>query len=400
MKTTQHKKNITSNSKANPMALNQNFLPHLSPASVRPPLVNAAANLGALLGAKGPVGLWHVPATISVNNFKYKSLSNWSLNIAVGCGHRCIFCYVPSAATNKQAPQLAHYGVADPDAQWGDYVLLRPWDETKFLASLRAADQTPALELKPDGNRAVIYCSTTDPYQVIAHPDPILQKTLNQHRQWLVRRSLELIRDHSTLNVRILTRSPLARNDFDLFHSFGHRLLFGMSLPTLRNDLSRIYEPNAPAPGRRLAALHEARKAGLNVFVAMAPTYPECDARDLEATLRAVAALDPATVFHEPINVRAENIVRIQKAAAAEGAELNTGVFSSPSNWARYALDTLHTVEQLASRIGVADRLHPWPDSSLARKSVCEQLPDPGQHLQWLDTCWSRISAWPSKANT
>ncbi len=57
-------------------------------------------------------------------------------------------------------------------------------------------------------------------------------------------------RDKSTLNVRILPRSPLARADFDLFKSFGRRLLSGMSLPTLRNDLARVYEPKAPAFGQ------------------------------------------------------------------------------------------------------------------------------------------------------
>ena len=34
--------------------------------------------------------------------------------------------YVPSVATIKQAAKLAEYGVKDPDAEWGDYVLLRP----------------------------------------------------------------------------------------------------------------------------------------------------------------------------------------------------------------------------------------------------------------------------------
>ena len=111
---------------------------------------------------------------------------------------------------------------------------------------------------------------------------------LGQHARRLVRRSLELIRDQSTLNVRILSRSPLARADFDLFKSFGPRLLFGMSLPTLRNDLSKIYEPKAPAPSQRMATLRAAHEAGLNVYVAVAPTYPECDEADLRATLQAV----------------------------------------------------------------------------------------------------------------
>jgi len=63
-----------------------------------------------------------------------------------------------------------------------------PWDEQKFLASLRAAENTPRKQLKPDGNRAVIYCSTTDPYQVIRHPDPARQRELAEHARILVRR--------------------------------------------------------------------------------------------------------------------------------------------------------------------------------------------------------------------
>src|SRR5512135_1484818 len=80
-------------------------------------------------GERGPVGMWSSPAVIAPNNFIYKSLSNWALNVAVGCSHACRFCYVPSAATIKQGPKLGEYGVTDPDAQWGAYVLLRPWDE-------------------------------------------------------------------------------------------------------------------------------------------------------------------------------------------------------------------------------------------------------------------------------
>src|SRR5213593_899797 len=85
------------------------------------------------------LGMWSSPAVIAPNNFIYKSLSNWAFNIAVGCSHACRFCYVPSVATIKQGPKLAEYAVKDPDAEWGNYVLLRPWDEQKFLASLRSA---------------------------------------------------------------------------------------------------------------------------------------------------------------------------------------------------------------------------------------------------------------------
>lgn len=340
-------------------------------------------------------GFWHFPAVISENNFIYKSLSNWALNIAVGCSHACRFCYVPSAATNKQGAKLAEFGVEDPDAEWGDYVLLRPWNEQKFLASLRSAENTPRSQLKPDGNRAVIYCSTTDPYQVIHHPDPVRQRELARHARFLVRHSLELIRDQSTLNVRILTRSPLARSDFELFRIFGKRLVFGMSLPTLRNDLSKVYEPKAPAPSQRLATLHAAKEAGLHIFVAVAPTYPECDEADLRATLTAVAELESITIFHEPINIRAENVARIQACAELNGTRLRTEVFQSREAWQDYAVEALHTVHRLAKELGIARQLHLWPDRSLGSPSLANRMPQPTKYLERLQHWWQRISEWP-----
>jgi hypothetical protein len=60
-----------------------------------------------------------------------------------------------------------------------------------------------------------MFCTTPDPYQVIHDPDRVRQKELAAHARRLVRRALELIRDESSLNVRIriLTRSPMARLD-------------------------------------------------------------------------------------------------------------------------------------------------------------------------------------------
>ena len=341
------------------------------------------------------INYWTSSAVIQPNNFIYKSLSQWAFNIAVGCSHACRFCYVPSVATIKQGPALNKFGVKDPDEEWGEYVLLRLWDEQKFLASLNAAERLPDSKIKPDSNRAVIFCSTTDPYQVIHHPVPGRQRELAQAARDLVVRSLELIRDRSTLNVRILTRSPLARLDFDLFRSFGKRLVFGMSLPTTRNDLAKIYEPRAPSPSQRLATLRAAKAAGLYVYVAVAPTYPECDERDLRNTLSAVAELDPITVFHEPINIRAENVARIQRTAATLGVALNTDVFSTRESWQEYALHSLKTVETLAKELGIGDRLHLWPDKSLGTKARIAGALDPLDYFNWLHRWWSRVSEWP-----
>ena len=342
-----------------------------------------------------PIGLWSHPAVITPNNFVHKSLSNWSLNIAIGCGHGCRFCYVPSSSTNKQAAALAAYGVRDPDAQWGNYVLLRPWDEERFRSSLSAAERTPRSALNPDGNRAVMLCTTTDPYQVFRHADPVRAKELTRQALSLVERALELIRDESTINVRIMTRSPLARQHFDLFKSFGHRLLFGMSLPTLRNDLAKAYEPQAPAPSQRLATLGAARDAGLNVYVAVAPTYPECDEEDMRATLTAIRQIAPVTIFHEPINIRADNVERIAAHARSLGITLRSDIFASPEAWKDYSLNALKTMMRLCRELGLSDRLHLWPDKKLGSKWVVESVDQPAKYEAWLQRQWGRISEWP-----
>jgi len=98
-----------------------------------------------------------------------------------------------------------------------------------------------------------------------------------------------------------------------------------MSLPTARNDLSKVYEPKARrplsvwphcGPPKRLVCMFMWRSRHL----------PECDESDLRATLKAVAELEPITIFHEPINIRAENVARIEAHARALGVQLKTEV--------------------------------------------------------------------------
>src|SRR6266540_2588518 len=174
----------------------------------------------------------------------------------------------------------------------------------------------------------------------------------------------------------------LARADFDLFRSFGKRLVFGMSLPTLRNDLAKVYEPKAPAPSQRLATLRAAKEAGLHVYAAIAPTYPECDEADLRATLKAVAELDPITIFHEPINIRAENVARIEAHADSLGIRLKTYVFATREGWQDYAVSALHTVSELAKNLGIYKRLHLWPDKSLGCQALVDRMPNPSRYVK------------------
>lgn len=345
------------------------------------------------------IGIWKTPARLTENNFVYKSLSNWALNVAVGCRHGCGFCFVPKVSTkkllgSKDAPgPLAKLGVVDADAQWGEYVYVREFDENVFRQSLRAAENTPREKLNPDGNRAVILCSTTDAYQVTA------DRETNERLAKLVRRSLQTILEQSTINVRILTRGPLAKRDFDLMRAFGNRLTFGMSLPTLNDRLARVYEEHAPAPSQRLKTLRAAKDAGLHVFVAVAPTYPEQDEQALFEVLDEVRKLEPITVYHEPINERAGNVKRMRELAAEAGIEFaGDKVFASQDAAAEYQIAQLRAVERIAKQIGLGNRLHLWPDKSLgSAKRIDAQIKKGDTYFErWLNITWRRVSEWPS----
>lgn len=344
------------------------------------------------------VALHDQPVTIEPNNFRYKSLSAFACNTFLGCMHACPICFAPETSANKQKRMLESFGVLDPVLDWGRYLLLRPLDKQKFLASLRKADQTHPGLRKPDGNDAIMFCSTTDAYQVIHHAVPDeqrrFQRIARDSRRWM----LEAIRDYSSLNVRVLTRSPLAAEDFDMFQSFGDRLLLGTSLPTLNPKISSIYEPKVSHPKLRLKLLTDAHAAGIHTYVAVAPVYPEVGYDGMLEVFEAVKAANPWTVFMEPVNLKLQIAERVQRSARERGHDIDMTPYTDSQAWADYAVQMLRDAERAAEVAGISDRLHLWPEhEGLSLKSVIERQPDPEAYLAWLRRWWNRVSEWPGK---
>ena len=88
----------------------------------------------------------------------------------------------------------------------------------------------------------------------------------------------------------------------------------------------------------------------------------------MRATPKAIRPLKPLTVFHEPINIRAENVQRIATHATELGVSLRTEVFANGASWRRYAVEQLMTMQRVAGELDIEEHLHLWPDKSLKSK--------------------------------
>jgi DNA repair photolyase len=72
--------------------------------------------------------------------------------------------------------------------------------------------------------------------------------------------------------VNLLSKSSLVLRDMDLF--VGRKAGIGVSITTLDEQLSKLWEPQAASPEQRLRVVEAARKAGLKTTIMFAPVLP------------------------------------------------------------------------------------------------------------------------------
>jgi DNA repair photolyase len=153
-----------------------------------------------------------------------------------GCGHQCIYCYVPAAIkTSRQAFDAG----ATPRP---NFLQMLKKDAAKY----RAAGVT----------EQVMLSFTTDPY----HPGDTE----------LTRQTLECLIEHG-LGACVLTKGGTrALRDLDLFRA--GRDAFATTLTTLDDRFSLKWERNAPIPANRILALKRFHAAGIFTWVSLEPT--------------------------------------------------------------------------------------------------------------------------------
>ena len=181
-----------------------------------------------------------------------------SINPYRGCEHGCIYCFArPSHAWLGYSPGL-------------DF-------ETKILAKPQAAELLKK-ELARKGYKPepIALGTNTDPYQPI------------ERRLGITRAILEVLKE-TRHPFTIVTKSNLVLRDLDILAPMARENMVRVmiSLTTLDRKLSRVMEPRAPTPERRLEALRTLNAAGVPAGVLTAPVIPAINDAELEALLDA-----------------------------------------------------------------------------------------------------------------
>jgi DNA repair photolyase len=117
---------------------------------------------------------------------------------------------------------------------------------------------------RPSWGRELVALGTnTDPYQWV------------ESRYRMMPEILVALEEAQT-PVSVLTKSPLALRDVEIYERMSKRLpvSVNLSVPTLDEQVWRATEPHTPSPASRLDAVAELRRRGIDSGVLIAPLMP------------------------------------------------------------------------------------------------------------------------------
>ncbi len=181
-----------------------------------------------------------------------------SINPYRGCEHGCVYCFA--------RPSHAYLGLS-PGLDFETRLVARP-DAPQVLKRELAARSYKVAPIAIGTN--------TDPYQPIEREHEIMRACLR-------------VLSDAGHPVAIVTKGALIERDIDILEDMARRGLVrvGISVTTLDARLSRLMEPRAPAPQRRLQMIRSLSGAGIPVRIMASPMIPALTDPELENILRA-----------------------------------------------------------------------------------------------------------------
>jgi len=191
-----------------------------------------------------------------------------SINPYRGCEHGCVYCFArPTHSYLNMSPGL-------------DF-------ETRIIAKVNAAERLrEAFASRSYTPLLLNIGSATDAYQPA------------ERKLRITRSVIELMAECSH-PFSLVTKSSGIERDIDLVAPMAARGLAAVyvSVTSLDAALSRILEPRAASPQRRLRTIETIAKAGIPVGVSVSPIIPFINEPELERILEAAASAGATSAF-------------------------------------------------------------------------------------------------------
>lgn len=219
-----------------------------------------------------------------------------SLNPYTGCPHGCLYCYAAS--------YIPRFSECRPKA-----------DLLKRLAR-------EVSKVEPGVLLAI--ANSSDPY-------PPAEKSLG-----LTRGCLEILGERG-VRVQVVTKSDLVCRDSDLLADM--RATVSVTITTLQDDISRILEPGAPLPQRRLQTIEHMRRLKIPVSARIDPVIPGINESELEDLVIAACSFGAQHIISSSYKARPESLRRLAtlfpsqtlrlKALFKEGSRVGRSIYLS-----------------------------------------------------------------------
>jgi DNA repair photolyase len=266
-----------------------------------------------------------VRETVCKTILNKSSISDYSLNCYTGCTHGCVYCYA-------RFMQRFH----PHNEPWGKFVDVKINAVEVLKRQLRRA--------KPGD---VFISSACDGWQQI------------EKERRLTRRCCELLLEFG-FQVNLLTKSALVLRDLDLFS--GRDVNVGVSIATLDEGLSKLWEPQAARVAERLRVIEAARNAGLQTTIMFAPLLPFLsDGPDsLDLLFQRAADLRVDSILVDALNPRPRvwpSVAGLLRDHFPELRERYSKILFNPKIRAEYLAQFRNEVALAAVRLSLTDRV-------------------------------------------
>jgi len=185
-----------------------------------------------------------------------------ALNPYGGCEHGCIYCY---------APELTY-------TEWDDWttVRVRAGIESRLGKELAAVKGTIGIG------------TTTDPYQPAEERFELTKKCLLKLKE-------------KGRRIHLHTKSDMILRDIRIIEDMEGDM--GVTITSIDERISKIMEPSAPAPVKRIGALKELTKAGVNTYALAGPILSVLEGHEKEF-VDAIASTGTKRIYLDTLNSR------------------------------------------------------------------------------------------------